>query len=220
MTCFSELGILCITTFLSLLSAADIPVSGHVGSTAVLPCELQTVDTETPYIRWTIDTETVFERRGKETYEGEGYEGRVDVPEEELRKGNCSLVLKHLKLTDTADYMSYEMRGTRRSNRLKRSNGLKRSNRLKRSETPKIKLISCVHLSVNELPPKEDRSITPVPSADTGMKCPHLLVMVLSFICLLIQNAAFQMFYSRGCQRGGPRDHIKCALQLASHMLR
>ncbi|XP_047675958.1 uncharacterized protein LOC113634393 isoform X3 [Tachysurus fulvidraco] len=152
------LGILCITTFLT-----------------VLPCELQTVDTETPHIMWTIDTETVFERRGKETYEGEGYEGRVDVPEEELRKGNCSLVLKHLKLNDTADYMSYEMRGTRRLNRVKRS------------ETPKIKLISSVHLSVNELPPKEDRSITPVPSADPGMKCPHLLVMVLSFICLLIQ---------------------------------
>ncbi|XP_026989121.1 uncharacterized protein LOC113634393 isoform X2 [Tachysurus fulvidraco] len=169
------LGILCITTFLSPLSAADIPVSGYVGSTAVLPCELQTVDTETPHIMWTIDTETVFERRGKETYEGEGYEGRVDVPEEELRKGNCSLVLKHLKLNDTADYMSYEMRGTRRLNRVKRS------------ETPKIKLISSVHLSVNELPPKEDRSITPVPSADPGMKCPHLLVMVLSFICLLIQ---------------------------------
>lgn len=112
-------------------------MSGHVGSTAVLPCKLQSVDTETPYIRWRIDTETVFERLGKETYQDEGYEGRVDVPEEELRKGNCSLVLKHLKLTDTADYMSYEVvRGTRGSNRFKRS------------ETAELNLISKVHLSV------------------------------------------------------------------------
>ncbi|KAK2834048.1 hypothetical protein Q7C36_014749 [Tachysurus vachellii] len=177
MTCFSPLVILWITIFVSLLSAAEITVSSLVGSTAVLPCELQSVDTVTPYITWFIDTETVFERRGEDAYQGEGYEDRVDVPEEDLRKGNCSLVLKHLKLTDTADYMSYEVvRGNRRLNRVKRS------------ETAELNLISKVHLSVKEPPPTEkNRNITPTPSADPGMKCPHLLVTVLSFISLLIQ---------------------------------
>lgn len=77
-----------------------------MGSTAVLPCELQTEVTGTPYIKWSIESETVFERVGEETYQGEGYEGRVDVPEEELRKGNCSLVLRNLTPTDAALYWS------------------------------------------------------------------------------------------------------------------
>ncbi|KAF5900509.1 antigen like protein [Clarias magur] len=79
---------------LFLLSAEpEISVSGPVGSTAVLPCELTSVDTHTLYIRWKIESKTVFERVGEESEHGEGYEARVDVPVEELRKRNCSLVL-------------------------------------------------------------------------------------------------------------------------------
>ncbi|XP_047675743.1 uncharacterized protein LOC125145714 [Tachysurus fulvidraco] len=155
------------TVCLSLISAADIPVSGHVGSTAVLPCELQSVDTETQYIRWLIGTETVFERQGKDTYEGEGYKNRVDVPEEELSKGNCSLVFKHLKLTDTADYMSYKV-----------VKGNRGSNRFKRSETPELNLISKVHLSVIEK--LEEKSYEQQLSGGaSGMKCLHPQFMVL-----------------------------------------
>ncbi|KAB5565305.1 hypothetical protein PHYPO_G00239610 [Pangasianodon hypophthalmus] len=107
------LGSMCV----SLLSAeAEITVSGQVGSTAVLPCELQSVGTETPHIWWTTESEDVFEREGEESYQGEGYEGRVDVPEEELRKGNCSLVLHNLSLTDAGVYTSYQIvRRTKRS---------------------------------------------------------------------------------------------------------
>ncbi|MCJ8750391.1 hypothetical protein PDJAM_G00263930 [Pangasius djambal] len=106
------LGTMCV----SLLSAeAEISVSGQVGSTAVLPCELQPVGTETPHIRWRIDSEIVFERVGEESYRAEGYKGRVDVPEEELRKGNCSLVLQNLTLTDAGVYTSYQI--VRRSKR-------------------------------------------------------------------------------------------------------
>ncbi|KAF4081712.1 hypothetical protein AMELA_G00164370 [Ameiurus melas] len=110
----------------------EFTVSGHVGSTAVLPCDLESEDTGTPHIRWDIGSEIVFERLGEETYQGEGYEGRVDVPEEELLKGNCSLVLRNLKLTDTAVYRSYLI--VRRTNR---------------SVMRKIVVISRVDLSVD-----------------------------------------------------------------------
>ncbi|MCI4381435.1 hypothetical protein PGIGA_G00251560 [Pangasianodon gigas] len=111
------LGSMCV----SLLSAeAEITVSGQVGSTAVLPCELQSVGTETPHIRWRIKSKIVFERLGEDTYQAEGYEGRVDVPEEELRKGNCSLVLHNLTLTDEDVYTSYQtVRRTKRSDAVK-----------------------------------------------------------------------------------------------------
>ncbi|KAK3526696.1 hypothetical protein QTP70_031877, partial [Hemibagrus guttatus] len=139
MTSFLSICMVLGTMCVSLLSANQIPVSGHVGSTAVLPCKLQSVDTETQSIRWLIDTETVFERKGKDTYQGEGYEDCVDVPEEELRKGNCSLVLHNLKLNDAAVYTSYEL--VRRT---------KRSDRSKRAAIPKLILISSVELSVSD----------------------------------------------------------------------
>ncbi|MCJ8735558.1 hypothetical protein PDJAM_G00248400 [Pangasius djambal] len=81
-------------------------VSAHVGSTVVLPCEWRNLSIQTPHVEWYIDSEFVFERKGKESFQGEGYEGRVDVPEDELLKGNCSLVLKNFNATDAAVYRS------------------------------------------------------------------------------------------------------------------
>ncbi|KAM9496522.1 CD276 antigen homolog [Clarias gariepinus] len=111
MTSFISLYIVLSTVCVNLLSAVpEFSVSGPVGSTAVLPCQLTSVDTDRPYIKWEIKVKTqyktVFEREGEESYQGEGYEGRVDVPVEELRKGNCSLVLRDLRLTDTELYNS------------------------------------------------------------------------------------------------------------------
>ncbi|KAF4081724.1 hypothetical protein AMELA_G00164570 [Ameiurus melas] len=107
MTSFSYICIVWISICVDPVSAVpEFTVSGHVGSTAVLPCELQSEDTETPYIIWNKGSETVFERLGEETHQGRRYKERVDVPEEELRKGNCSLVLRNLKLTDAAVYRS------------------------------------------------------------------------------------------------------------------
>ncbi|MCJ8735549.1 hypothetical protein PDJAM_G00248380, partial [Pangasius djambal] len=108
------------------------------------------------------------ERLGEDTYQGEGYEGRVDVPEEELRKGNCSLVLQNLTLTDAGVYTCYQI--VRRS---------------KRSVKTKTEEISRVKLSVQEKPPEKK---TEIPGDDAGMKCPHPPIMVLSLIsCLLLQ---------------------------------
>ncbi|XP_053347136.1 butyrophilin subfamily 2 member A2-like [Clarias gariepinus] len=117
MTFFSVICI-CVDIVSALL---QISVSGPVGSTAVLPCELTSVDTDIPYIRWNTESEIVFEREGVESYPAGGYEGRVDVPVEELRKGNCSLVLHNLTFTDTGVYTSYQtVRHTKRSVRVRR----------------------------------------------------------------------------------------------------
>ncbi|KAI5085495.1 hypothetical protein C0J45_2261, partial [Silurus meridionalis] len=82
-------------------------VSAQVGSTAVLPCDWRHLSIQTPHVEWRIGDEIVFERLGKESFQGKGYEGRVDVPDEELLKGNCSMVLKNVSVTDEARYSSY-----------------------------------------------------------------------------------------------------------------
>ncbi|KAI5085503.1 hypothetical protein C0J45_2269, partial [Silurus meridionalis] len=82
-------------------------VSVQVKSTAVLSCDWRHQSIQTPHVEWRIGREIVFDRLGEESFQGEGYEGRVDVPEEELRKGNCSLVLKNVSVYDETLYSSY-----------------------------------------------------------------------------------------------------------------
>ncbi|KAI5086196.1 hypothetical protein C0J45_1116, partial [Silurus meridionalis] len=84
-----------------------ITVEAHVGSTAHLPCHLSKDFTQTSVILWHAENKFVFERSFDDTREGPGYEGRVEVPEDELRKGNCSLVLKNIRFTDHAFYTSF-----------------------------------------------------------------------------------------------------------------
>ncbi|KAI5608155.1 hypothetical protein C0J50_12316, partial [Silurus asotus] len=116
---FSSICMLWISVCVGLHSGESvISVSGDLGSTAVLPCELKNADTET-HIRWSTESEIVFERKGESSYQGEGYEDRVDVPEEELRKGNCSLVLRNLTLNDKNVYTcSYEVKLYKRDTRV------------------------------------------------------------------------------------------------------
>lgn len=90
-------------------------VSGQVSSTATLPCLLKE-QSESPYIRWSTDKVDVFERSGKESFQGEGYLHRVDVPLNKLLKGDCSLVLQNLTIADKGVYKSYQaVRRTKRS---------------------------------------------------------------------------------------------------------
>ncbi|KAI5100984.1 hypothetical protein C0J45_9970 [Silurus meridionalis] len=169
---FSSICMLWISVCVGLHSEESvISVSGDLGSTAVLPCELKGVGPETLYIRWIIKSETVFEREDSETYQGEGYEGRVDVPEEELRKRNCSLVLNNLTLTDAGVYTSIQT-----------------VRRFKRSVTIERIEISRVSLSVREKPPEEKSDEVSSPTGDAGMKCPHPMILVLSLIsCVFFQ---------------------------------
>ncbi|KAF5893100.1 programmed cell death 1 ligand 1-like, partial [Clarias magur] len=79
------------------------------GDTAVLPCKLSNmldVLYEMPHVKWNVDSKSVFERLGEGTSKGEGFEGRADVPLDELLNGNCSLVLKDVRKSDAGDYES------------------------------------------------------------------------------------------------------------------
>lgn len=46
----------------------------------------------------------MLKRNGYGMIVGSGYEGRVDVSEDELCKGICSLVLKNVRITDGGVY--------------------------------------------------------------------------------------------------------------------
>ncbi|KAL7868533.1 hypothetical protein SRHO_G00099170 [Serrasalmus rhombeus] len=108
----------------SLSAQSRIYISVKAGSSAVLPCDWRNKTQspgERPHIEWRTPSETVFERRGGEQYEGDGYEHRVDVPEDKLLSGDCSLVLKDVRLNDSGPYESYLLeRRRRRSLRSKR----------------------------------------------------------------------------------------------------
>ncbi|KAL6473490.1 hypothetical protein MHYP_G00170510 [Metynnis hypsauchen] len=102
---------------LSLIICADSPsaqsrtnISVTVGSTAVLPCDCRNStqsSSQTLHVEWRTYAETVFERRGGDLYQGEGYEDRVDVPEDHLLKGDCSLELKNVRPEDEGVYESF-----------------------------------------------------------------------------------------------------------------
>ncbi|KAK3525956.1 hypothetical protein QTP70_011401 [Hemibagrus guttatus] len=116
-------------------STAESQISARVGSTVILPCEWRNISVQVPHVQWNKVSETVFERKGVELYEGEGYEGRVDVPQDKLLVGNCSLVLKNVSLTDAGIYESYLS-----------------VRRMKRASSTKWVLVQWVKLSVDETP--------------------------------------------------------------------
>ncbi|KAM9496706.1 uncharacterized protein Hap1MRO34_001342 isoform 2-T2 [Clarias gariepinus] len=131
-------------------------VSVREGFTAVLPCKCNITSVRPVHVRWSAGTETVFERVHQAVYEAEGYEGRVDVPEDELRKGNCSLVLKNVSVTDAGIYIS----------------------RVKRF------IIQSVKLSIDETPLNSTKLQSA--SGGAGVSSLHLLVLVLSLLSFLL----------------------------------
>ncbi|KAI5606637.1 hypothetical protein C0J50_12525, partial [Silurus asotus] len=132
------------------------------GSTAVLPCELKSVGAET-YIRWRTESKIVFERKGESFIQGQGYVDRVDVPVEELRKRNCSLVLRNLQLNDEGVYTSHQ---------------IVRRNKKNAHVKTEVKKISHVSLSVREKPPEEKSDEVSSPTDAAGMMRPHPLIMI------------------------------------------
>ncbi|XP_046714779.1 uncharacterized protein LOC124392125 [Silurus meridionalis] len=134
-------------------------VSAQVGSTAVLPCDWRHLSIQTPHVEWRIGDEIVFEREGKESFQGKGYEGRVDVPEEELLKGNCSLVLKNVSVTDETLYSSYILM----------------------TDTKKPVLVQNIKLSVSER--SEERKDDPsAPSDEAGGINPEIIIIIISIV--------------------------------------
>ncbi|KAL6473478.1 hypothetical protein MHYP_G00170390 [Metynnis hypsauchen] len=82
-------------------------MSAGVGSSAVLPCNSRNVSIQSPHVEWRTYAETVFERRGGDLYQGEGYEDCVDMPEDHLLKEDCSLELKNNRPEDAGVYESF-----------------------------------------------------------------------------------------------------------------
>ncbi|KAI4883960.1 hypothetical protein NFI96_007734 [Prochilodus magdalenae] len=101
-------SILWLVTCISSISAdSQNFILAKVGSSVVLPCHWKNVSTLSPHVEWRTFTETVFERKGEEQYQGEGYQDRVDVPKEKLKDGDCSLVLQNIRPADEGVYESY-----------------------------------------------------------------------------------------------------------------
>lgn len=107
-----SLNVAAYELFSSPLSAVPQNISAREGFTVVLPCEFKVISLQRLYVGWRTDQKVVFMRLDNDSFQGEGYEGRVDVPEDEMRKGNCSLVLKNVSASDAGIYRSYLKRFT------------------------------------------------------------------------------------------------------------
>ncbi|KAM9838652.1 uncharacterized protein ACBR49_017350 isoform 2-T2 [Aulostomus maculatus] len=95
----------------SLFSFNLKSVSSLVGEQVVLPCSLKNDLGDVPppacHIQWRVLSETVFEKRDKQKWEADEYKGRVEVPEESLGSGDCSLIINDVQIRDTGRYESF-----------------------------------------------------------------------------------------------------------------
>lgn len=84
-----------------------------VGDQAVLPCSCKPQRGEQGegpsacYIQWTVLADVVLEQHGSEKWQAEEFKGRVEVPEESLGTGNCSLIIRDVQIGDTGRYESF-----------------------------------------------------------------------------------------------------------------
>ncbi|XP_033950017.1 galectin 17 [Pseudochaenichthys georgianus] len=107
------------------LSSATSPLSVtfKVGNQAVLPCSWkQRLGEEAPstcYIQWNSPADTIFELQGEKKWQAEEFQGRVEVPEEKLKSGDCSLVISDVQIGDTGRYESFMLVDGARSTKTK-----------------------------------------------------------------------------------------------------
>ncbi|XP_069372701.1 galectin 17 [Paralichthys olivaceus] len=94
----------------SSLSTNFLSVTYTVGEQAVLPCSWRPRlgALASCHVQWqTTASAAVFEQLGAQRWQAEGYGGRVEVPEEKLVSGDCSLVISDVQLGDTGRYESF-----------------------------------------------------------------------------------------------------------------
>ncbi|XP_032375756.1 galectin 17 [Etheostoma spectabile] len=97
----------------SLPPAPDsLSVSSLVGHRAVLPCswKRRLGERAAPppcHVQWATPADTVFEQRGARRWQAEEFRGRVEVPEENLGSGDCSLIISDVQIGDTGRYESF-----------------------------------------------------------------------------------------------------------------
>lgn len=86
-------------------------ITSKVGNQVVLPCSwkprLGDMTLSVCHVQWTNPIDTVFEQQGELTWQAEGFEGRVEVPEEKLGSGDCSLIIRDVQIGDTGSYDSF-----------------------------------------------------------------------------------------------------------------
>uniref|UniRef100_A0AAR2IJK6 Ig-like domain-containing protein n=1 Tax=Pygocentrus nattereri TaxID=42514 RepID=A0AAR2IJK6_PYGNA len=179
MTLNTRTSLLYTTVILCIAACAGSPsahtrifISARVGSSAVLPCALRNMSCQSPHVEWRKYTETMFERRGGELYQGEGYKDREDVPEDHLLKGDCSLELKNVRPEDAGVYESFLLVGGK--------------NKL---SLPKSVFIQSVELSVEETP-EEDVSDRIAVADDAGVNCHYPQIIALS----ILSSSLFHLF--------------------------
>nr|XP_046218158.1 uncharacterized protein LOC124043520 isoform X1 [Oncorhynchus gorbuscha] len=93
----------------SPLHSIPVSVSCNVGSQAILPCKWKSQLDKIPvcHVQWQTPDETVFEQMGAQRWQATEFEGRVEVPEEKLWGGDCSLILHDVQFGDVGLYESF-----------------------------------------------------------------------------------------------------------------
>ncbi|XP_072535344.1 butyrophilin subfamily 1 member A1-like [Salminus brasiliensis] len=80
-------------------------VTAFCGGGVTLPCYLSPeTSAVTMEIRWFKETDCVYLYQNGQVTEGRGYEGRVSVNPDELRRGNVSLNLRDVQRSDGGEY--------------------------------------------------------------------------------------------------------------------
>ncbi|CAB1351103.1 unnamed protein product [Coregonus sp. 'balchen'] len=76
---------------------------------AILPCKWKSQLENIPvcHVQWQTPDETVFEQKGEQRWQASEFEGRVEVPEEKLWEGDCSLILRDVQFGDVGLYESF-----------------------------------------------------------------------------------------------------------------
>lgn len=92
-------------------AASFLSITSTVGKQVVLPCSwksrLGQVDPPACHIQWKTPDSTVFEQWGKMKWQAVEFQGRVEVPEDRLGSGDCSLIINDVQIKDTGRYESF-----------------------------------------------------------------------------------------------------------------
>lgn len=95
----------------SLSSTPHLSITSKVGNEAMLPCSWKPRLGDTAlsacHVQWTNPMDTVFEQRGELRWQAEEFTGRVEVNEEKLGSGDCSLIIRDVQIGDTGSYDSF-----------------------------------------------------------------------------------------------------------------
>ncbi|CAN9503601.1 unnamed protein product [Ophioblennius macclurei] len=103
----------------SPLSSSTLRIFSAVGNEVELPCSWRThLGVQTPpecHVQWANPTDIVFELKGDKRFEAEEFQGRLQVPENRLGSGDCSLIITDVQLQDSGNYDGFMVVDGKRS---------------------------------------------------------------------------------------------------------